>query len=116
MSSISGLLNFIDLYSIVYTCHMQQDIRLSISEAARIFGVNPQTIRRAIKSGGISYIVVRNRYRLSFSSLLKWSQKQTTTRNKLAKHGIGQFVQSWAINNKHFAPHPENVRKQVPTS
>ena len=95
---------------------MQQDIRLSISEAGRIFGVNAQTIRRAIKSGSVSYIVVRNRYRLSFSSLLKWSQGQTSTRNKLAKRGIGQYVQSWAINNKHFAPHPENVRKQISSS
>ncbi len=95
---------------------MPQDIRLSISEAGRIFGVNPQTIRRAIKSGNISYIVVRNRYRLSFASLLKWSQMQTSTRNKLAKRGIGQFVQNWAISNKLFAPHPDNVRKQVASS
>lgn len=94
---------------------MKQDIRLSVSESARLFGVSMQTIRRAIKGQKVRYIVVRNRYRLSFFSLLQWSQKQTSTRNKLRKQGIGQFVQSWNINNKHFAPNPDNVRMQKNT-
>lgn len=92
---------------------MQEDIRLSVSEAARIFGVSEQTVRRAIKSRAVSYIVVRNRYRLSFMSLLQWSQGQTTTKNKLAKKGIGQFVTGWSISNKRYAPNPENVRRLI---
>lgn len=92
---------------------MEQDIRLSVSEAAKIFGISQQTIRRAIKMRSIAYIVVRNRYRLSFISLLQWSQGQTSTKNKLAKKGIGQFVESWSIRNKRFAPHPENVRRTI---
>lgn len=91
----------------------QTDIRLSISEAARIFGVNPQTIRRAIKAGELSYIVVQARYKLSFASLLSWSQKATTTKNKLARQGIGQFVQQWRIQNRLYSPHPENVKRQI---
>ena len=89
------------------------DIRLSISEASKVFGVSQQTIRRAIKAKDVKYIVVRGRYRLSFLSLLEWSQKATSTKNKLAKNGIGQFVEGWKISNKLYSPHPENVKKQL---
>ncbi len=90
---------------------MKQDIRLSISEAAKLFGISQQTVRRAIKAQELNYIVVRNRYRLSFFSLLQWSQKHTTAKNKLRNKGIGQYVQSWDITNKRYAPHPENARR-----
>ena len=90
-----------------------EDIRLSISEASRVFGINPQTIRRAIKAQKVKYIVVRSRYRLSFASLLSWSQSATSTKNKLAKRGIGQFVQGWKINNRLYSPHPDKVRAMV---
>lgn len=90
-----------------------EDIRLSISEASRIFGISQQTVRRAIKAQQIKYIVVRSRYRLSFMSLLKWSQSATSTRNKLANNGIGQFVNGWKIQNKLFSPHPEKVRASI---
>lgn len=81
-------------------------IRISISEASRLFGVNPQTIRRTIKSKEINYIVVRNRYKINFESLLRWSQKHTSSRNKLSNNGIGQFVTAWKINNPLFSPNP----------
>ena len=82
-------------------------VRLSISEAARIFGVNAQTIRRAIAAGEIRYVVVANRYKINFESLLKWSQKRTTTKNKLASRGIGQFVNQWKIKNTLYSPNPK---------
>lgn len=91
----------------------QTDIRLTVSEAGRIFGVSEQTIRRAIKSQEVHYIVVRGRYRLSFSSLLSWSQGATSTKNKLAKRGIGQYVAQWKIHNRLYSPHPENVKRQL---
>ena len=53
-------------------------IRVSISEAARLFGVNAQTIRRAIKNQEITYVVVAGRYKINFVSLVKWSQTKTT--------------------------------------
>ena len=90
-----------------------QDFRLSVSEAALIFGLSQQTIRRAIKANGIKYIVVRGRYRLSFASLLSWSQSATSTKNKLANKGIGQFVDQWKINNRLISPNPENVQQQL---
>lgn len=87
-------------------------VRLSISEAARLFGVNPQTIRRAIKNKELTYIVVRNRYKLNFESVLKWSQSHTSARNKLMRQGIGQFVSEWNIKNPLYSPNPEIFNKK----
>ena len=86
---------------------MPNVIRVSVSEAARLFGVEPKTIRRAIKDQGLKYIVVQGRYKINFSSLLEWSQNRTTTKNKLADKGIGQYVDKWKIKNKLYSPSPE---------
>ena len=82
-------------------------IRLSVSEAARMFGVSQRTIRRAISRQEITYVVVQGRYKLNFESLLKWSQHTTTVRNKRDKNGIGQFVAQWKIKNRLFSPNPK---------
>jgi excisionase family DNA binding protein len=84
-------------------------LRLSISEAAKLFGVNPRTIRRAIATGEIRYIVVRNRYKLHFGSLVSWSQRTTTVRNKRDKQGLGQWVETWKIRNPKFSPRPPDT-------
>jgi len=91
---------------------MSEIIRLSISEAARLFGVNPQTIRRALKDQEITYAVVRGKYQLNFESLLKWSQKKITVKNKLEKKGLGQFVDKWKIKNPLYSPNPGLVKKE----
>ncbi|MFH1789999.1 MAG: helix-turn-helix domain-containing protein [bacterium] len=84
-------------------------VRVSVSEAARLFGITNQTIRRGIASGDITYVVVGDRYKINFESLVKWSQKKTTIRNKLAKKGIGQFVSGWKISNPLYSPNPKSV-------
>lgn len=86
-------------------------IRVSISEAARLFGVNAQTIRRAITAQEVTYVIVGGRYKLNFESLVKWSQHRTTIRNKLAKRGIGQFVDRWKIKNPLYSPNPKSIKK-----
>lgn len=78
-------------------------IRVSVSEAARLFGVNDQTIRRALLAGDLSYIVVAGRYKINFESLVTWSQK-TTIQSKTNKRGIGQFVEHWKISGKLYSP------------
>ncbi len=85
-------------------------VRVSISEAARLFGVNPQTIRRAIKDQEITYVVVAGRYKINFESLVKWSQRKTTVRNKSNQHGIGQYVDQWKINNTLYSPSSKSVK------
>jgi len=87
-------------------------VRLSVSEAAKLFGVSARTIRRAISSGEVSYIVVQGRYKINFESLLKWSQSSTTVRNKRDKAGIGQFVEQWKVKNKLFSPNPERLHTE----
>ena len=87
-------------------------IRLSVSEAARMFGVSQRTIRRAIKDGQITYVVVQGRYKINFESLLHWSQRTTTARNKRDKQGIGQFVDQWKIKNKLYSPNPKSLEEQ----
>ena len=92
-----------------------QVIRVSVSEAARLFGVNTQTVRRAIRSQEVTYVVVSGRYKLNFESLVKWSQRHTTVRNKLEKRGIGQFVDKWKIKNPLFSPNPKSLAKGATT-
>lgn len=91
------------------TDETKEMIRVSISEAARLFGVNTQTVRRAIKDQEITYIVVGGRYKINFESLVRWSQRRTTLRNKLNKKGIGQFVDQWKIKNPLYSPNPKTT-------
>lgn len=90
-------------------------IRLSVSEAARMFGVSQRTIRRAITEGRITYVVVQGRYKLNFESLLRWSQETTTVRNKRDRQGIGQYVGQWRMKNKLFSPNPKALEEEPKT-
>jgi excisionase family DNA binding protein len=82
------------------------DIRLSVSHAAKLFGISDRTIRRALGRNEIRYIVVRGRYRLNFESVLVWSQKNAHLSRKLADKGMGQWVDKWKIRNPKFSPRP----------
>jgi excisionase family DNA binding protein len=86
---------------------MDNIIRVSVSEAARLFGVDTKTIRRAIKAEELRYVVVQGRYKINFNSLLEWSQGRTSTKNKLENRGIGQYVDKWKIKNKLYSPNPK---------
>ncbi|MDD5251656.1 MAG: excisionase family DNA-binding protein [Patescibacteria group bacterium] len=87
-------------------------IRVSISEASRLFGVSTRTVRRAVAEGEVTYVVVRGRYKLNFESLVKWSQARPKIRNKLAREGIGQFVDQWKIRNRLYSPNPKVLAKE----
>lgn len=89
---------------------MKNIIRVSVSEAARLFGVDQKTIRRALKDNQLKYVVVKDRYKINFESLLEWSQGRTSASNKLAKDGIGQYVDKWKIKNTKFSPNPKLVK------
>jgi len=88
-------------------------IRLSISETAKLFGVDPKTIRRALKNQELRYVVVRGRYKLNFESVLKWSQKKKTIKNKSDNYGLGQYVEKWKINNKLYSPNPQIFKTEL---
>jgi len=84
-------------------------IRVSVSEAARLFGVNARTVRRALAVGEITYIVVRGRYKINFESLVRWSQTKATLGVKRDKGGIGQYVEQWKIRNTLYSPNPKAI-------
>lgn len=87
-------------------------VRVSVSEAARLFGINPRTIRRAISTGELTYIVVRGRYKINFESLIRWSQQKPTVEKKRDTAGIGQFVSQWRIRNTLYSPSPKVIKKE----
>ncbi len=89
-------------------------VRVTISQAANLFGINEKTVRRAIASGELLYIVVRGVYKINFESLLRWSQSRTKLKNKLENEGIGQFVEKWKIKNKLYSPNPDTANPVLP--
>ncbi len=91
---------------------MNNIIRISVSEASKLFGVSDKTIRRAIKNDEINYIVVKGRYKIQFSSLIKWSQKSIRKSKLLKNKGLGQYVDKWKINNKKYSPSNQIVKQK----
>lgn len=88
-------------------------IRLSVSEASRLFGIATKTVRRAIADGTLTYVVVRGRYKISFESLVKWSQERPKIQHKVDQHGIGQYVSQWKIKNRLYSPNPQKLTDQT---
>jgi len=91
---------------------MDNIIRLSVSEAAKLFGVSSKTIRQALKNEELKYIVVKGRYKITFASLVEWSQKSTRRYHQLQNQGVGQFVNQWKIRNKKYSPSQELINKK----
>ena len=68
---------------------------LSVSEAAKLGGVQTKTIRRAIKSNNLRYKVVGNRYSINLESLIAFSYTKKKLKNKLNEYGLGQYIEKW---------------------
>jgi len=70
-------------------------IWLSVSEAAKIGGVQNKTIRRAIQAKTLKYKVVSNRYLVDLVSVIIYLHTKTKLKNKLNEFGIGQYIKEW---------------------
>jgi hypothetical protein len=70
-------------------------IWLSVSEAAKIGGVQAKTIRRAIQARNLKFRIINNRYQIDLSSVVKYLYSNTKLRNKLKFYGIGQYISKW---------------------
>ena len=70
-------------------------IWLSVSEAAKIGGVQTKTIRRAIQFNNVKYKIIGNRYLIDLATLLVFLQSKTKLKNKLNQFGLGQYVDKW---------------------
>ena len=90
----------------------QTPIRVSVSEAAKLFGVSSKLIRQAIKSGEVRYILVKGRYKVLFESLVVWSQKTARRSNKLQREGIGQYVDKWRLSATKYSPRPPQKQSE----
>jgi excisionase family DNA binding protein len=71
---------------------IDKQIWLSVSESAKLAGVDNKTIRRAIKSKKLRYKVSGNRYAIRLSSLIEFSHENAKLRNKFYSQGLGQYV------------------------
>ncbi|MBI4779183.1 hypothetical protein HY797_01885 [Candidatus Falkowbacteria bacterium] len=70
-------------------------IWFSVSEAAKIGGVQTKTIRRAIQYNKVKYKIIGNRYSIDFPSLIAFLYTKTKLKNKLNQFGLGQYVDKW---------------------
>lgn len=70
-------------------------IWLSVSEAAKLGGVQDKTIRRAIQFNYVKYKIVSNRYLIDFPTLITYLHTKTKLKNKLNQFGLGQYVDKW---------------------
>jgi len=74
---------------------IKKPIWLSVSEAAKIGGIQTKTIRRAIQSKTVKYKVIGNRYLIDLTSLIIYLHQKTKLKNKLNSLGIGQYIEKW---------------------
>jgi hypothetical protein len=68
---------------------------VSVSEAAKLGGVQNKTIRRALQAKILRYKIIKNRYLIDFSSVIHFLLNKTKLKNKLNQHGIGQYIEKW---------------------
>lgn len=80
----------------------ERHVWLSVSESAKLGGIDAKTIRRAIKNKKLRYKVSGNRYAINLLSLIEFSHSNPKLRNKFYSHGLGQYVDSFkkGINTK----------------
>lgn len=74
-------------------------IWLSVSEAAKLGGVQSKTIRRGIEAGNLKFKVIGNRYLINLATLITWLLSNTKLRNKFLNQGLGQYVSQWKRPN-----------------
>jgi len=70
-------------------------IWLSVSEAAKIGGVQTKTIRRSIQDNHVKFKIIGNRYLIDLLSLIIYLSAKTKLKNKLNQYGLGQYVDKW---------------------
>lgn len=80
----------------IVTSKIPNHIWLTVSEAAKMGGVQTKTIRRAIKSKqDLRYKIVQNKYKVELRSLIIFMHSSTKLKNKLYKYGLGQYINKW---------------------
>jgi hypothetical protein len=72
---------------------IKRPIWISVTESAKLMGVQDKTIRRAIKQVScLKYRIVKDRYQIEIGSLLTFASDKIKLRNKFEQSGIGQYL------------------------
>jgi hypothetical protein len=66
-------------------------IWVSVSEAAKLGGVQAKTIRRAIEGKKIVFKVKDNRYCIEIGSVFRWLLSSSKSKKKFLKTGVIQY-------------------------
>lgn len=80
----------------ILNINIKNPIWLSVSESAKMGGVQTKTIRRAIQSKTIKYKIVGNRYFIELSSVAAYLHKNKKLENKFYNFGLGQYLKTSA--------------------
>jgi hypothetical protein len=75
-----------------------KQIWLSVSESAKLGGIDGKTIRRAIKNKKLKYKVGGNRYAIRLTSIIEFCHDNLKLRNKFYSQGLGQYVEKFKKN------------------
>lgn len=79
----------------ILTKRIAHPIWLRVSEAAKLGGVGPKTVRRALKARKINFKVAGNRYFIELKSLILYLHTTKKLHNKLKRQGLGQYIEKW---------------------
>ncbi len=74
---------------------IQNPIWLTMSEAAKLCGIQKKTIKRAIVAKKMEYKIVDNRYQVNLKSVILFATTHKKLWNKFREYGIGQYVEKW---------------------
>lgn len=70
-------------------------IWLTMSETAKIGGLQKRTIKRALRSGSLKFRIVEGRYQVDLRSAILYFFSKKKLWNKLNESGIGQYIEKW---------------------
>lgn len=70
-------------------------IWLTMSETAKLGGIQKRTVKRALRAGFMKYRIVESRYQVDLRSALIYLFSKKKLWNKVKEFGIGQYVEKW---------------------
>ena len=79
----------------VLTRNINYPLWFSVTETAKLCGLNAKTIRRAIQGKKIKYKIINDRYLVDLTSIILYCFKFKKLKNKVNSHGIGQYIEKW---------------------
>jgi hypothetical protein len=70
-------------------------IWLTMSETAKLGGIQKRTVKRALRAGFIKYKIIESRYQVDLRSALIYLFSKKKLWNKVKESGIGQYIEKW---------------------